>query len=188
VDRLVVTDHNTIQGALKAKDLDPERVIVGEEILTRQGELLAAFVTEEIPKNLPVMEAIARLKEQGAFISVSHPFDRGRSPWGEEGLLAILPQVDAIETFNARCFPPGYNHQAQDFANEHGVLGTAGSDAHTLYEVGRAAMRLPWFEGAAGLRRAMPKAEYLTQLSGPWVRLSSRYAVLRKKLGGLPRP
>ena len=79
IDRVVVTDHNTTDGALACQRLDPERVIVGEEIMTQKGELLAAFVTEEIPKGLPAPEAIARLREQGAFISVSHPFDaRGR--------------------------------------------------------------------------------------------------------------
>jgi len=45
LDRIVITDHNTIAGALAARQLAPERVIVGEEVLTTRGELLAAFVT-----------------------------------------------------------------------------------------------------------------------------------------------
>ncbi len=49
INRLVITDHNTISGARQAFRLSPEMVIVGEEIMTRQGELLAAFVQEEIP-------------------------------------------------------------------------------------------------------------------------------------------
>ena len=52
IDRLVVTDHNTIRGALEAKSIDPELVIVGEEIRTSRGELLGAFMTEEIPRGL----------------------------------------------------------------------------------------------------------------------------------------
>ena len=79
IDRIVITDHNTIQGALAAKEIDPVRVIVGEEIKTTGGELLAAFVQEEIPKGLSPMETIHRLKAQKAFISVSHPFDILRS-------------------------------------------------------------------------------------------------------------
>ncbi len=79
IDRVVVTDHNTIAGARSAQALDPELVIVGEEIMTTRGEILAAFVREEVPRGLSPQEAIQRLKDQGAFISVSHPFDSFRS-------------------------------------------------------------------------------------------------------------
>src|SRR5215471_14927906 len=78
IDRLIITDHNTTAGARTAQALDPELVIVGEEIMTTKGEILAAFVTEEIPPYLSPAKTIQRLKEQGAFISVSHPFDKLR--------------------------------------------------------------------------------------------------------------
>jgi len=79
IDRLIITDHNTIVGARAAQALDSELVIVGEEIMTTRGEILAAFVTEEVPPHLSPMETIQYLKDQSAFISVSHPFDRLRS-------------------------------------------------------------------------------------------------------------
>ncbi|MGH2607416.1 MAG: PHP domain-containing protein, partial [Anaerolineales bacterium] len=69
IDRVAITDHNTTLGALEAARHDPERVIVGEEILTTRGELLAYFVTEEVPAGLAPREAIARLREQDAVIS-----------------------------------------------------------------------------------------------------------------------
>jgi hypothetical protein len=182
IDRLVVTDHNTIAGAKRARELDPQRVIVGEEIMTTQGELLAAFVQEEIPPGLPPHEAIARLRQQSAFISVSHPFDALRNGhWELPDLLAILPQVDAIETFNARCMSARYNTQAQAFAREHGVLGTAGSDAHAGFEVGRAAMLLPQFHDSASLKSVLAQAQFDVRLSSPWVHFTSRYAVWYKK-------
>ncbi|HLF87415.1 MAG TPA: PHP domain-containing protein, partial [Anaerolineales bacterium] len=52
LDRVIITDHNTISGAVAANELDPDRVIIGEEIMTRAGELLAAFVLEEVPAGL----------------------------------------------------------------------------------------------------------------------------------------
>ena len=52
IDRVVVTDHNSIEGALRCKEIDPERVIIGEEIMTTQGELLVAYLSEEIPAGL----------------------------------------------------------------------------------------------------------------------------------------
>src|SRR6185369_12745394 len=76
IDRLIITDHNTIAGARAAQELAPELVVVGEEIMTTRGEILAAFLTDEIPAGLSPQETIGRLREQGAFISVSHPFDK----------------------------------------------------------------------------------------------------------------
>src|SRR5258707_11545928 len=74
IDRLIITDHNTITGARAAQVLDPELVIVGEEIMTTRGEILAAFVTEEVLPYLSPAETVQQLKDQGAIISVSHPF------------------------------------------------------------------------------------------------------------------
>ena len=183
IDRVVISDHNTTRGAFAAQKLDPDRVIIGEEILTTKGELLAAFMTEEIPARLTPRETIARLRDQGAFISVSHPFDVLRSGhWQEEDLLEIAPLVDAIEVFNARCISPDYNRKAVEFAEQHDLQGTVGSDAHGAYELGRAAMLLPDFDDAESLKAVFPQVKYETRLSSPFVRLTSRYAVLYKKL------
>src|SRR5687768_598938 len=67
LDRVVVTDHNSISGARSAQALDPDLVIVGEEIMTTRGEILAAFLTEEIPPGLTPRETIRRLRDQGSF-------------------------------------------------------------------------------------------------------------------------
>jgi len=173
LQRLVITDHNTIRGALQARRMDAELVIVGEEILTTRGELLAAFVQEEVPPRLSPLATIERLREQGAFISVSHPFDRGRHGWALDDLLEIAPLVDAIEVFNARCVRADLNVQAQRFANEHGLAGTAGSDAHVLFEVGQARLVLPEFSNAAELRSVLPQARVQARLSSPMVHLGS---------------
>ena len=181
VDRIVITDHNTTRGAFQAQKIDPQRVIIGEEILTQKGELLAAFMQGEIPAGLSPLETIARLREQGAFISVSHPFDRLRSGhWQLQDLLEIAPLVDAIEIFNARCMSPDFNRQAVEFAREHHLAGTVGSDAHAAFEIGRAAMLLPDFHDANSFKEAIPKAQFETRLSSPLVRFTSRYAVLYK--------
>ncbi|MFN8387758.1 MAG: PHP-associated domain-containing protein [Anaerolineales bacterium] len=183
IDRVVVTDHNTIAGARAAQALDPELIIVGEEILTTRGEILAAFVTEEIPAGLTPQETIRRLKDQGAFISVSHPFDEFREGgWAEDDLLEILTHVDAIEVYNSRCLYPRFNRAAKRFAEEHNIAGTVGSDAHAAFEVGRSLMRLDQFEGPEGMRRVIRDARFETRWSPPWFHLSSRFAVIRKRL------
>lgn len=181
IDRLVVTDHNTTAGARLAKEIDPELIIVGEEIMTTRGEILAAFVQEEIPALLTPEETIRRLREQGAFISVSHPFDRMRSGgWREPDLLDIAPLVDAIEVYNSRCMLPSFNREARRFAERHNIPGTVGSDAHAAFEVGRSLLRLEPFDGPEELRTIIRQAVPLTRWSPPWFHFSSRYATLRK--------
>jgi len=188
IDRVVVTDHNTIAGARAAHILDPELVIMGEEIATTRGEILAAFVSEEIPKGLSPAETIQRLKDQGAFISVSHPFDRWRSGgWKEEDLLEILPQVDAIEVYNSRCMHPRFNREAREFAEKHNVAGTVGSDAHAAFELGRSLMVLEQFEGPDGLRKVIHAGGSQVRWSPPWFHVTSRYATLRKKFMARPK-
>lgn len=188
IDRVIVTDHNTIAGARAAQAIDPERVIVGEEIATTRGELLAAFVREEVPQGLTPQETIRRLKDQGAFISVSHPFDRYRSGhWQEEHLLEILPEVDAIEVYNSRCWLPRFNREAREFAERNKIAGTVGSDAHASFELGRSFMRLASFDGPEELRRVIHRGIPSVKWSWPWVHLTSRYAVAYKKAKRLQR-
>lgn len=190
IDRVVVTDHNSIAGALAAQKLDPARVIVGEEILTTRGEILAAYVSREIPAGLAPRETIQRLREQGAFISVSHPFDGWRKGgWDENDLLDILPLVDAIEVYNSRCMLPVFNDRAGAFANRHGIPGTVGSDAHAAFELGRSLLLLEPFAGPDELRQAVKTADWQVQWSPPWFHLVSRYASARKKVKiGLDMP
>lgn len=183
IDRVVVTDHNTIAGALEARAIDPQRVIVGEEVMTTEGELLAAYLEEEVPPGLSPIEAIVRLRDQGAFISVSHPFDIYRKGhWEEHSLAQIAPHVDAIEIFNARCLMPDSNRKAEAFAHQHSLAGTVGSDAHTLIELGRAVLILPDFSNAASLRASLSDAHYETKLSSPLIHFTSRWAVWVKRL------
>jgi hypothetical protein len=180
---VVVTDHNNIQGARAAFDLDPERVIVGEEIFTTGGELLAAFVTTGVPAGLSPRETISRLRDQGAFISVSHPFDRSRKgAWDVDRLREIMPLVDAIEVYNSRCMLAGANRLAGEFARAHDLPGTVGSDAHTAWELGRATLLLPSFSGADGLKQVVRQGVVDARGSPSWVHLASRYASFRKRL------
>jgi predicted metal-dependent phosphoesterase TrpH len=183
IQRVVITDHNSVAGAREAHAIDPELIIIGEEIMTTQGELLAAFVQQEIPAGLSPQQTLARLQEQGTFISVSHPFDTLREGgWKESDLLKILPFVDAIEVFNSRCMLPRFNRQAQEFARRHAIAGTVGSDAHATFELGRSLLTLDPFTGAEGLRQVIRGAGMQVRSSPWWFHLTSRYATLRKKL------
>lgn len=183
IGRIAITDHNTTRGARLVQVWDPLRVVVGEELMTTRGELLAFYVQKELPKGLTPREAIRELRQQGAVISVSHPFDHGRhGSWDLADLLEIAPLVDAIETFNARCLRNGPNLEAQAFAAAQNLRGTAGSDAHLLSEVGQATLRLAEFNNASELLLALQHAQPQGKLSSPLVHFGSIYARWIKKI------
>jgi len=183
IHRIAITDHDTIEGALEAHKIDPRRVIIGQEITTTGGELLGYFIKEQVPPGLSPIETIQRLKNQNAFISVAHPFDTLRKGhWKLPVLLEIMPHINAVEIFNARCMVPDANQLADEFAQKYNLLGTVGSDAHILYEIGRATMDLQPFEDKNSLCEALINGVSYTTPSGFWVHLFSRYAKLLKKL------
>lgn len=187
IDLIAITDHNSIAGARETAALDPERVIIGEEILTTEGEILGYFVQEEIPRGLPPMEVVERLKAQGAVISIAHPFDPTRGcRWSMETLETLFPHLDALEVLNARCWNNQPNDKAADIARNAMLYGTAGSDAHAPAEVGRAYLRLPAFSDAASFKEALAHAHIMGRRSIPLVHLYSRYATWRKRLGWTP--
>jgi len=186
IDLIAITDHNEIDAALALHARAPERVIVGEEVETTQGELLGYFMSERVPGGLDPMEAIARLKAQGAVISVPHPLDTPRSThWEVEELEKIVPYVDAIEVFNARCLSNIYNQRALAFAKKNGLLQTAGSDAHSLWELGRATMLMPQFDDPESFKEALRESDIDGKRSSPLVHFFSRYAVFVKHLRSL---
>jgi predicted metal-dependent phosphoesterase TrpH len=184
IDRIAITDHNTAEGALAMHKRAPDLVIVGEEIMTTQGELLGYFLKETIPAGLTPDETIKRLRDQGAAISVSHPFDRLRKgAWEEADLLRIIDKVDAIEIFNSRCLFAADNQRAIQFAEAHGLLGTVGSDAHSRVEYGRALQEMQPFDDAEGFVESLRAASTVQRYSSWWVHVNSKTAKWSKKLG-----
>jgi predicted metal-dependent phosphoesterase TrpH len=187
IDKIAITDHNTIAGALRAAEMEPARVIVGEEIMTSKGELIAYFVHQEVPAGLDPEQVIENLRSQGAFIAVPHPLDRMRGgSWSMEDLESILPLVDALEIFNARNWSSKSDRRAAGLAMKADLLGTAGSDAHSYAEIGRVVMRTPVFHNAGEMRLALAKAQIVGRRSTPLIHLVSRYASIQKSLGWRP--
>lgn len=183
IQKIAITDHNSISNALLAKQKYPDLIIVGEEIFTRQGELLAFFIKEEIPAGLDMQEALTALRNQNAFISVSHPFDRYRKGhWQLSDLLQITDQIDAVESFNSRCIMNEDNHKAAEFAAQHQLLTTVGSDAHSPMEIGRAIFTMPDFDTPQSFRQSLLQAQPSCKLSSPLIHILSRYAKWKKAI------
>lgn len=149
IHTIVITDHNTIAEAEKAKNLAlqkgyPLEVVVGEEIDTKkgdklQGHLLALYIESPIPRGLPAIETIRLIHRAGGLVVVPHSFLPGivRS-LDEQTVISIMADpdpeiyIDGFEVFNFGV-KPGVNQKAQEFFVAHREnLGapTAGTDAH----------------------------------------------------------
>ncbi|MDX1394649.1 MAG: PHP-associated domain-containing protein [Gemmatimonadota bacterium] len=151
LDRIAVTDHATIEGALRARELAPELVIVGEEIRCRcRTELIGLFLTERIPPRLSIDETADRIRAQGGLVYAPHPYAYAREPLRRA--RRALGVADIVEGINARAFLPLWNRAATRAARRLGLPMAAGSDAHLPFEIGRAYAEMPAFDGAEGLR------------------------------------
>lgn len=183
INCIAVTDHNTILGALKMKELAPFPMIVGEEIQTLSGEVIGYFLSEEIPSGLPAEETVRRIKGQGGLVCIPHPFDRLRlSTLRRQHLEILLPYIDIVEVFNSRVPLSRHSAQAWLFAQAHGFLASAGSDAHTPSEIGNAYVEMPEFDDQEGFLLALAKGKVIGQRSSLWVHLWGSWVRLEKAI------
>jgi predicted metal-dependent phosphoesterase TrpH len=179
LDMVAITDHNHLDGALALREMAPDMIIVGEEIRTTAGELIAYFLEEWVPPGLPLQETIERLRAQNAFISVPHPFDRLR-----RGLMCavqpseVLDNVDALEVFNARCVFSADNDRALTLASSQGLLMTAGSDAHIAWEIGQAYVEMPPFADREEFAASLAQGRVVGRLTHPAIHLTSTLSKL----------
>lgn len=181
VNCLAVSDHGTIAGALKLKEIAPFIVIVAEEILTPAGELMGLFLSKEVPNNLSPEETITRIREQGGLVSIPHPYDRLRpSALTGEILESIAQHVDIIEVFNARSLSPGSSAKALELANRYGKATSAGSDAHTPLEIGHACVKMPEFSCKDEFVASLFQGQINGSKSSPFVHVASTLAKLKK--------
>ncbi len=182
---LAITDHHRLDGALEARAAAPPglTVIVGEEIRTRAGDLIALFVERPVPPGLSAVEAIEAVREQGGLVGIPHPYDRFRGSLGRDAAIASLaPLVDWVEGHNARLVGRG-NERAAEFGLQNGLPRVAVSDAHTLVEVGVAYTILAGDPStAAGLLGALAaapeivpgRASYVARLVTPVAKVVQR--------------
>jgi predicted metal-dependent phosphoesterase TrpH len=184
---LVVSDHDTIAGAHRARDSAPDglTVIVGEEIRTADGDLVAAFLERPVAPGLPAADAIAAVRDQGGLVGIPHPFDRFRgSLLKDQRMASLAPLVDWVEVHNARLVGSG-NERAVEFAREHARPGVAVSDAHTVTEVGVAYTVLDGDPSTpAGLLAALLTGELVTGRASYVVRIWTPVAKGVQRLRG----
>lgn len=147
LDVIAITDHDEINGSLKAVELAPNygiEVIPGIEVTTSEGDLLALNITEKVERDQPLLETILRVGELGGFCIAPHPMAEGlaMNSLSAFSILRALRNPNAariligIETYNATTIDRMSNHYARILAERLGVTQTASSDAHIVRAIG----------------------------------------------------
>jgi hypothetical protein len=163
LDVIAVTDHDTIEGALRASEHAAARtrlrVIVGEEVSSRDGHIVGLFLERRVRPGMSAAATVHAIHDQGGLAVAVHPFWRTQrrtrsGPVHGVGWLAAELPFDAIEVENAT---PGFyffNQLARRLNMGLGCSELGGSDAHILDAVGRAYTQFPGKTPAA-LRSAI---------------------------------
>lgn len=148
LDVVAVTDHERIDGALRAAELHAGGsysfdLVVGEEITTRRGHVLALFVTERLPALRPLEETLRSIHAQGGIAIAAHPLAPIPLSVGRRSLRGVRHHTEAEVAFDAiELFNPSHagrtRHDARIELNarELGLPGVGNSDAHVLSGIG----------------------------------------------------
>ncbi len=183
INCIAIADHGTAEGALKMQKMAPFPVIVAEEILTPHGEIMGMFLKETIPSGLSVEETIARIRAQDGLLNIPHPFETIRgSSLNSKLIEEIAEQIDLMEVLNSRSPFLANSAKAQAFAQKHGIAQGAGSDAHTLYEIGNAYVEMPEFNGKDEFLEALAQSNIHGHRTSLVMRLFSTWAKLKNQL------
>jgi len=183
INCIAIADHGTAEGGLKMQEMAPFPVILAEEILTPHGEIMGMFLKETIPSGLSVEETISRIRAQGGLVNIPHPFEYIRhSSLNGKTVEEIVEHIDVMEVFNARSPFLANSAKAQAFAQKYGIAQSAGSDAHTLNEIGNAYVEMPEFNGKDEFLQALAQGEIhghktslLVHLFSSWARLKNSF-------------
>lgn len=158
---VAVTDHDAFAGAHEFREALPHLLVIpGEEVRSRQGEIIGLFLSEQVPPGLSAADTMREIRRQGGLVCLPHPFDliklhrlRARQ------ILEMREHIDCLEAVNGKPRWPAANRRAQEFAAAHGFPVTAGSDAHRAEDVGRVCLEMEEFgsprEFLANLRGAV---------------------------------
>jgi predicted metal-dependent phosphoesterase TrpH len=164
LDRLALTDHNTVEGALRLVRIAPELAIAGEEVKTLEGEVIGLFITNRISPFLQPEEAMDLIHGMGGLTYLPHPLDRHRSHFKAERVVDLASRIDIIETYNPWC-DAAANQAAARIAEDLDKVAATGSDSHSAAELGRSWMEIEEYSGTEDFLEKLRFARHVVTAS-----------------------
>ncbi len=183
INCIAIADHGTAEGGLAMQKIAPFKVIVAEEILTTEGEIMGMFLKETIPSGITPREAIKLIREQGGLVNIPHPFETIRgSSLKDKVIDEIADEIDLMEVLNSRSPFPANSNKARNFALKHNIPAGAGSDAHTINEIGNAYIEIPEFNTKEEFLKSVAQGKIYGKRSGVFVHFFSAWAKVKGKI------
>jgi hypothetical protein len=146
---------------------------------------MGMFLEKTIPSGLSVEQTISRIRAQGGLVCIPHPFDVFRRSALRSNIIEeIAEQIDIIEIFNSRTLLPQDSAKTLALASKYGKAKSAGSDAHTLYEIGNAYVEMPEFNGKDDFLQALEKGNIHGHRTSPLVHFVSNWTKIKKRWRG----
>lgn len=130
LDFIAITDHNEISFALSLQTKLGNRICIGEEIMTIEGEIIGLFLQKRIAPGLSPENTIKEIQAQKGLVYIPHPFERVRRGVSIEVLNRIANNVDIVEVRNGRAYFDNRSKAAEIWADKHHLAVAASSDAH----------------------------------------------------------
>lgn len=182
LDIIAITDHNHIDYALQVQKQLGDKIIVGEEIMTAQGEIIGLYLTEVIEPGLSPQETCRRIKAQGGLVYIPHPFETIRHGIHPATLEEIHKLVDIIEVCNGRALLQNRGSQAVVWSKLNHVPGAASSDAHGVKGLGKTYSRCKELPTKLTLVKQLKTGTLMTDRPRVRALLYPKYHRLRKKI------
>lgn len=130
LDYIAVTDHNSADFALELNKIIGNQIIVGEEIMTTEGEIIGLFLKRTIDAGLSPKETAQAIHEQGGLVYIPHPLETVRKGLSKVSLDRLAEHIDIVEVYNARAAFQNRGPQAATWARIANKAVSASSDAH----------------------------------------------------------
>ncbi len=137
LDCIAITDHNETSFARIMQQKHGDKIIIGEEITTTEGEIIGLFLQETIPAGLDAVETVNRIRQQDALVYIPHPYEIFRKGLQQSSLDKIKDEIDIVEVFNGRGQVRGKPEESLAFANLHQKSQAASSDSHCIMGMGK---------------------------------------------------
>ena len=184
INCIALADHGTVEGGLKLREIAPFPVIVSEEVLTPDGEIMGMFLKETIKSGQPLEEVIRQIKAQGGLVCAQHPYDTLLRPGiGGKVLNRIAENVDLVEVLNARSPLAQSSRKSLAFAEKRNLPGGAGSDAHSVSEIGNAYVEMPEFTDKDGFLKSLRQGKISGHVASIFVHMNGLKKIFKKTSG-----
>ncbi len=166
LDTVAITDHDTITFAVDAHKKLGDRIVIGEEITTVEGEIIGLFLKQRVPPQLSAEETIRHIRRQGGLVYIPHPFEKVRRGLRLCVLERIAVDTDIIEIHNGRAYFEDKSTAACRFTKKHGLAGAASSDAHGRMGWGRTYSMIEQLPTRDNLVKLLGTADYSSKKVG----------------------